>query len=270
MRLLVCPPRYFRVDYVINPWMADQIGRVDDELARKQWGELMESLSRRASLLEIEPRVCSPDMCFTANAGLAHAGRVVPARFRMPERTREADFFEDWFAGSGFEVLPLSGDEAFEGEGDALFQPGERLLWAGHGERSRHATHEELGRIFDVEVVSLGLVDPRFYHLDTCLAPLPGGRLIYFPGAFDEASKRAIEKRIPPERRIAVEEDDAVEFACNLLRLGDRIYLNRASPALRRALSRWGFETFERPVGEFMKAGGGVKCLSMMLDQSAD
>ncbi|HEB90997.1 MAG TPA: nitrate reductase [Deltaproteobacteria bacterium] len=267
MRLLVCPPRYFRVDYVINPWMTEQIGRVDGELARKQWGELMESLSREASLLEIEPSACSPDMCFTANAGLAASDRVVPARFRMPERSREEGFFERWFVRSGFEVFRLPGDEAFEGEGDALFQPGDGLLWAGHGERSRHATHDELGRIFDVEVVSLGLVDSRFYHLDTCLAPLPGGRLIYYPGAFDEASKHAIESRIAPERRLAVEEDDAVGFACNLLRLGDRIFLNRASPKLRRALARWGFETFERPVGEFLKAGGGVKCLSMMLDQ---
>jgi lysine-ketoglutarate reductase/saccharopine dehydrogenase-like protein (TIGR00300 family) len=268
MRILVCPPEFFGVDYVINPWMEGQLGRVDRPLAHAQWNALTESFARHASVEEIAPRDGSPDMCFAANAGLTAFGRVIPARFRMPERAEEEEPFTDWFRREGFEVVSLPGDDPFEGEGDALFQPGEPLLWAGYGVRSALETHPILGQTFDVEVVSLRLVDPRFYHLDTCFAPLPGGRLLYYPAAFDERSLRAIERRLPASKRIAVDDEDAVGFACNLLCLDDQLFLNQASSRLQRSLAEWGFETNLHPVSEFLKAGGGVKCLSLSLDQT--
>ncbi len=267
MRILVCPPKFFGVDYVINPWMEGQIGRVDRSVAQAQWDRLTASFAEHATVEEVEPRDGSPDMCFTANAGLSAFGRVIPARFRMPERAGEEEPFADWFTRAGFEVVSLPGDDPFEGEGDALFQPGEPLLWAGYGVRSALETHLSLGQTFGVEVVSLRLVDPRFYHLDTCFAPLPEGRLMYYPAAFDERSQRAIERRIPAEKRLAVDDEDAMNFACNVLRLGDRLFLNRADKKLRQSLAAWDFEAIERPVSEFLKAGGGVKCLSMILDQ---
>jgi len=268
VRILVCAPEFFAVDYVINPWMKGQLGRVDRALAHTQWCELTESFARIASVEEITPRDGSPDMCFTANAGLTAFGRVIPACFRMPERTREEEPFIDWFAREGFDVVSLSGEDSFEGEGDALFQPGEPLLWAGYGVRSALETHKVLGETFGAEVVSLRLVDPRFYHLDTCFAPLPDGRLIYYPAAFDERSRRSIERRIPADKRVMVDEKDAIGFACNLLRIEDQLFLNQASRRLRTSLAEWGFETHVRPVSEFLKAGGGVKCLSLILDQT--
>lgn len=268
MRILVCPPDYFDVAYVINPWMEGQIGRVDRARAERQWNALMEQIARHAELLEVAPDPDCPDMCFTANAGLVAAGRALPARFRMSERTREEAPFTRWFEGSGFEVVRPGEDDPFEGEGDALFQPGEPLLWAGYGVRSALETHTALGRAFGVEVVSLRLVDPRFYHLDTCFAPLPEGRLLYYPPAFDERSQRAIERRIPASRRIAVDDADAMAFACNALRVGERIFMNSASGELVRALAAFGFEAKVLPVDEFLKAGGGVKCLSLILDQA--
>jgi N-dimethylarginine dimethylaminohydrolase len=268
VRILVCAPEYFAVDYVINPWMKGQLGRVDRVLAHAQWSELTESFSRIASVEEISPSEGSPDMCFTANAGLTAFGRVIPACFRMPERTREEESFISWFAREGFDVVSLSGEDPFEGEGDALFQPGEPLLWAGYGVRSALETHRLLAETFGAEVVSLRLVDARFYHLDTCFAPLPDGRLIYYPAAFDARSQRSIERRIPAGKRIMVDEKDAIGFACNLLRIEDQIFLNQASRRLRTSLAEWGFETHVRPVSEFLKAGGGVKCLSLILDQT--
>lgn len=268
MRILVCRPEFFDVAYVINPWMEGQIGRVDRPRAQAQWHALMERIAGHAELLEVPPRAGSPDMCFTANAGLVALGRALPARFRMPERQDEEEPFTRWLEGAGFELVPPAVDDAFEGEGDALFQPGEPLLWAGYGVRSALETHVGLGRAFGVEVVSLRLVDPRFYHLDTCFAPLPDGRLLYYPPAFDERSQRAIERRVPPERRIAVDDADAIAFACNALPIGERVFLNAASPALIRALADWGWEACIQPVDEFLKAGGGVKCLSLRLDQA--
>jgi len=268
MRILVCPPKYFGVDYVINPWMEGQIGRVDRSLALAQWQELIDGFAAHATVEEVAPREGSPDMCFTANAGLSASDRVIPARFRNPERAGEEEPFSDWFAAAGFDVIPLPGTDPFEGEGDALFQPGEALIWAGYGVRTALETHSALGQAFGAEVESLRLVDPRFYHLDTCFAPLPGGRLLYYPAAFDERSQRAIASRIPSSHRIAVSDDDAIGFACNVMRLDDKLFLNQASEALERSLAQWDFETIRRPVGEFLKAGGGVKCLSMILDQA--
>jgi lysine-ketoglutarate reductase/saccharopine dehydrogenase-like protein (TIGR00300 family) len=267
VRILVCPPKFFDVDYVINPWMEGQLGRVDRPLAERQWHALVDGFARHASILEVDAREGSPDMCFTANAGLAAGNRVIPARFRMPERAGEEEPFASWFTTARFDLVTLPGQDPFEGEGDALFQPGEALLWAGYGVRSALETHVALGQTFGVDIVSLRLVDPRFYHLDTCFAPLPDGRLLYYPPAFDERSQRAIERRVAPEKRIAVDDADAIGFACNVLRLGDRLFLNHASRELRETLAHWGFETIVQPVSEFLKAGGGVKCLSMILEQ---
>ncbi|MAG33484.1 MAG: fused N-dimethylarginine dimethylaminohydrolase/saccharopine dehydrogenase domain-containing protein, partial [Deltaproteobacteria bacterium] len=268
MRILVCPPDHFGVDYVINPWMEGQIGRVDSALAHRQWSELVEAFARHAAIEEVDPRSGCPDMCFTANAGLVAQSRAIPARFRMPERAGEEPPFTEWFSDAGFELVTLPGEESFEGEGDALFQPGEALLWAGYGVRSTLESHITLGHTFGVEVVSLRLVDPRFYHLDTCFAPLPGGRLLYYPPAFDERSQRDIARRVPPEKRIAVEDRDALRFACNVMRIDDRLFFNYASKALCAHLAAWHFEARIHPVGEFLKAGGGVKCLSLILDQT--
>ncbi len=268
MRILVCRPTFFDVEYVINPWMEGQIGRVDRARAERQWGALMERVAHVAQLEEVVPQPASPDMCFTANAGLVADGRVVPAHFRMPERAAEEAPFGAWFTQAGFDLSRLPDEDAFEGEGDALFQPGEPLLWAGYGVRSALETHVALGKTFGVEVVSLRLVDPRFYHLDTCFAPLPDGRVLYYPAAFDDQSQRAIERRIASENRIALDDADAIGFACNVLRIGERLYMNSASPGLVRTLAGWGFETIVQPVDEFLKAGGGVKCLSLILDQA--
>lgn len=269
MRILSCPPDHFDVDYVINPWMEDQIGRVDHDRARAQWQALFEDLARVVAVDQVAPEPGLPDMCFTANAGLVDGERCVPARFRMRERRGEEARFSEWFTRAGFGVEPLADADPFEGEGDALFQPGRPLLWAGYGVRTALETHRPLAETFGVEVVSLRLVDQRFYHLDTCFAPLPEDRLLYYPAAFDARSNATIEARVPAEQRIAVSDADARAFACNALRVDDRIFLNAASDALVAALAAWGFEARQHPVDEFLKAGGAVKCLTLQLEQPA-
>lgn len=268
MRILTCPPDCFRVDYVINPWMEGQVGRVDRDQAGAQWEALFEDVARFASVETVPAHAGSPDMCFTANAALVSGEDAVPARFRNAERRAEEAPFADWLAADGRGIEPLPGTDPFEGEGDALFQPGEALIWAGYGVRTTLETHVGLARAFGVEVASLRLVDPRFYHLDTCFTPLPGGRVMYYAAAFDARSRREIEARIPRERRLEVGDADAMGFACNALRIDDRLFVNDASPALQADLARWGFEIRTHAVSEFLRAGGGVKCLSLLLDQS--
>ncbi len=268
MRILTCEPRYFDVDYVINPWMEGQVGRADRDHARAQWGALFEDVAAVATVETVAPSEGSPDMCFTANAALARSGDAVPARFRNAERRAEEGPFAEWLEADGRALRPIPGADPFEGEGDALFQPGEPLLWAGYGVRTALESHVALSDVFGVEVASLRLVDPRFYHLDTCFTPLPDGRVMYYPAAFDARSRAEIERRTAPGDRIEVSDADAMAFACNALRVDDRVFANAASDDLRERLAAWGFEVRCHPVTEFLRAGGAVKCLSLLLDQT--
>lgn len=268
VRWAMCPPRFFGVEYVINPWMEGHIGQARKEVANQQWQALYDILSSRVNVSLISPMPGLPDMPFTANAGLVLGDVFVPSIFRFPQRRGEEAYFTEWFRQQGFRIAELSGEGSFEGEGDALFQPGERLLWAGYGVRSSLEVQRQLCEILDVEVVSLRLVDQRFYHLDTCFAPLPGGRVVYYPAAFDSASLALLHARIPEEKRLVVGDEDAANFSCNAIVVDDVYICNQATPALRKQLATWGLEVVVTPLSEFMLAGGAAKCLSLCLTQS--
>lgn len=268
-RFLMCPPTHFEVAYVINPWMRDHVAGVRAAAAAAQWQALHDVIAARADVVRIEPAAGLPDMPFTANAGLVCGDRFVPSRFRHPQRRGEEAHFERWFADAGFAVHALPDDLYFEGAGDALLDRGAARLWMGHGHRTDAGCAAVLQAMLGLEVVPLRLVDDRFYHLDTCFCPLQGGRLLYYPAAFDADSLARIEARVPEALRVAVDEDDALAFACNAVDLGDAVALNRAGPALKRALHGFGYATLEVPLDEFMKSGGSAKCLTLRLDEDA-
>ena len=167
----------------------------------------------------------------------------------------------------GYEVSLMPRDVPFEGAGDALFDRGDGCLWMAHGHRSISAARDVILRRLAVDAVTLRLVDTRFYHLDTCFCPLDGGCLLYYPPAFDEESRAAIEARVPAARRIAIGEEDALAFACNAVNIDDTVVVNRATPAFVAALAAKGFAVVQTPLSEFMKAGGSAKCLTLRLDE---
>ena len=262
-RFLLCPPRFYRIAYVINPWMCGNVGRTDEATAHHEWEHLCAALTARAAIELVEPAEGLPDMAFVANAGLVHGDVFVPSRLRFPQRQAETPVVTAWFRDHGYAVTPLPGEGCFEGEGDALFQPGEPLLWAGYGVRSAREAVDHLAALLDVEVVPLRLVDERFYHLDTAFCPLPGGRVVYHPGAFDAEARATMAARIPADRRYAVDIADALAFACNAL-VADGAYVTSfVSAALRARLARWGHEVVTCALGEFLLAGGGAKCLAL-------
>ncbi|MEO0932554.1 MAG: TIGR00300 family protein, partial [Cyanobacteria bacterium J06641_2] len=154
-----------------------------------------------------------------------------------------------------------------EGAGDALLDREGRWLWAGYGFRSELDSHPYLAKWLDIEVLSLRLTDERFYHLDTCFCPLANGYLLYYPGAFDSYSNRVIEMRVAPEKRIAIEEADAVNFACNTVNVESIVVMNKASDSLKARLAKVGFEVIETPLTEFLKAGGAAKCLTLRVTE---
>src|SRR3984893_2997346 len=262
-RYLMCPPEFFQVDYVINPWMEGNIDRANGVLASEQWHRLHGILSGHGQVELITPLAGSPDMVFTANAGLVLGDRVVLSRFLHRERQAEEPHFLEWFKQHGFRVHELPKDLPFEGAGDALFDRVKPLLWAGYGFRTELDSHALIAQLLGVEVVSLRLIDKRFYHLDTCLCPLERGFLLYYPPAFDARSNTQIERRVPEKKRFVLDEADAIHVAAYGVNIGDALVLHSASESLKTRLSAAGFLVFETPLTEFIKSGGAAKCLTL-------
>jgi N-dimethylarginine dimethylaminohydrolase len=268
-RILMCPPDHFEVDYVINPWMDGHSGSLDPDLAQEQWDALRAALSECAEVVLLESVPGLPDLVFTANAGFVYGSRAVPSHFMPQERRPEEPYLRAWFGQQGYDVRVLPDDIAFEGAGDALIDRGGPWLWAGHGFRTEIEAHDYLRRWFDLEVISIRLVDPRFYHIDTCLCPLDGGYLLYHPPAFDEASRLEIERRVPRHKRFPVSIQNAGHFACNAVNIGRHIFMNRTGSRLVEALEEHGFRVTQLGLSEFLKAGGSAKCLTLKLTEPA-
>jgi lysine-ketoglutarate reductase/saccharopine dehydrogenase-like protein (TIGR00300 family) len=267
VRILMCAPHHYDVDYVINPWMEGNIHRSSRDDAQAQWNKLYQVLKTYAAVDLVEPQPGWPDMVFTANAGLVLGDTVVLSRFFHPERQGEEPYFQQWFEDQGYTVHTLPKSLPFEGAGDALLDRSGRWLWAGYGFRSELDSHPYLAKWLDVEVLSLRLVDRRFYHLDTCFCPLTGGDLLYYPPAFDAYSNRLIELRVPAEKRIPLDEVDAVNFSCNAVNIDRVIVMNKASDGLKQILGSRGFTVVETPLTEFLKAGGAAKCLTLRMTE---
>ncbi|MBW4615035.1 MAG: TIGR00300 family protein [Desmonostoc vinosum HA7617-LM4] len=267
IRFLMCPPDHYDVDYVINPWMEGNIHKSSRDRAVEQWQGLYHILKEHAVVDLVPPQKGWPDMVFTANAGLVLGENVVLSRFLHKERQGEEPYFKQWFEGNNYTVHELPKDLPFEGAGDALLDREGRWLWAGYGFRSELDSHPNLAKWLDIEVLSLRLIDERFYHLDTCFCPLANGYLLYYSGAFDSYSNRLIEMRVAPEKRIAIEEADAVNFACNAVNVDSIVIMNKASDALKARLAEVGFQVLETPLTEFLKAGGAAKCLTLRVTE---
>src|SRR4051812_18404870 len=179
----MCPPDYYGIEYEINPWMSTARG-AEQGKARAQWRRLYETLVGLGVRVELmTPRPGLPDLVFTANAGLVFGDRFYSSRFRHEVRARETPHFDAWFAGHGFAVEHLPEDTFFEGAGDALFCG--PSLFAGYRIRSDVRGHQWLGKELGRQVLPVELINPRYYHLDTCFCPLRPGEAVYYPAAFD-------------------------------------------------------------------------------------
>lgn len=267
-QVLMCAPDYFTVDYAINPWMKAGEGAVSTERAAAQWETLRAALAEVAEVNLLPPVDGLPDMVFTANAGVVYGKRAIVSRFEFEERRGEEAHFRRWFERHGFEIVDWPEELIFEGAGDALVDRGGPWVWAGFGQRTEQAAHDELAKFYpDRELISMRLVDPRFYHIDTCLQPLEEGYLLYYPAAFDDAGRAEIERRVPAEKRIPVTDGEAAAFACNAINLDRDIALNRPAERLRVELEKAGFTVTGLDLSEFLKSGGSSKCLVLRLDE---
>lgn len=261
--LLMCPPDFYGIEYEINPWMKRKHA-ADHSRAVRQWQGLKTTLESLDGVrIELVQAVQGlPDMVFTANAGLVVDGAALPSHFRFEERQGEESHYRSWFLNRGCLLRQAFGDRFFEGEGDALWL--DETLYLGHGVRSEGSVAPILERELGATVVPLELVNPYFYHLDTCFMPLGPGRAIWLPGAFSDQAKAAIGERV--DDLIEVTEPEARRFACNAVVIGNIVVLNSGCASLRAELLSRGYTPIELELDEFLKAGGAAKCLVLYLD----
>jgi N-dimethylarginine dimethylaminohydrolase len=262
MAILMCRPEHFGIEYEINPWMHVAV-EVDHDRAMAQW-EALHSVYRGMgeSVVLTESHAGLPDMVFTANAAVVWRRRAVLSRFHHAERAGEQGHWRRALEELDFVVHDVDPEISFEGAGDALFV-GDHLFQAW-GFRTDHAAHAEVARYLDVESTSLQLVDPRFYHLDTCFCPLDEHTALIAPDAFALDSLELVRERVP--RLIEVEREAAEGFACNAMPLHGAVVSSSAAEALRAPLAGAGLDLVPLAMDEFMKSGGGVRCLSLPLD----
>ena len=260
-RLLMCAPDKYGLLYEINPWMHMEV-QPDVALAAEQWQQLYRILTEQVGVqVELVAQADSaPDMVFTANAGLVVPGLVLLSRFRHPERQVEVPHFRAWFESNGFEGKEPPEDIFFEGEGVALFT-GDGLV-AGYLKRSDIRAHQWAAAELGIQVLSLELTDPRWYHLDTAFFALSATEIAYYPGAFDDYACRVLDNGF---EAIKVAEKEALRFACNSIVLGDVIVVPAGCPNLQTELESRGKTVYTAEMSEFLKCGGASKCLYLFL-----
>jgi N-dimethylarginine dimethylaminohydrolase len=260
LRILMCRPNNFDVVYAINPWM-DPTAPVDVDLALSQWeGLRLAYLDHGHEVRVVDDEPGLPDMVFAANAGVAIGDKALISRFTFPERQRESIAYGKWFSENAYATVTEAFD-ANEGEGDIL-HVGE-LLFAGTGFRTSLAAHQEVREFFGKQVVSLELVDPRFYHLDTAMFVINERTIAYYPGAFSAASQ-AILRQLFPDAIIATDADATV-LGLNAISDGHNVFLTAAATDMLEAVRARGFNAVGIELSELLKAGGSVKCCTLEL-----
>ena len=261
LHLLMCPPVHFEVSYAINPWM--QVGApVDHALAMRQWEGVRDAylgLGHRVDLLE--PVAGLPDQVFAANGAVVVGGRGYGAKFRHPERTGEEQPFADTLSRLGVRDLRRP-EHVNEGEGDFLYMTDDLLL-AGHGFRTSREAHVEAASALGVEVLSLELVDPRFYHLDVALMTLSDDAVAVFAPAFTREGLAALRSRVPTVLEVA--EADALVLGLNGVSDGRHVVLEEEAHGYREQLTALGLVPVPVPTSELRKSGGSVKCCTQEL-----
>lgn len=274
--LMMSAPDFFEVSYRINPWMDPAQWSVSAERlandARRGWAALKATYERLGATVAVQaPQQGLPDMVFTANAGVVLDRKAVVARFLCPERQGEERHDRAYFEalraqGAIDEVIETPAGLYFEGAGDAIWDRTRGVLWTGYGQRSSKQMQPFLAHTYGVPAVALELVDPRFYHLDTCFCVLSGGEVIYYPPAFSAQSLALIEELVGRDRLIVASDEDAFHLAVNSVCLERDVVFCHASDALRAQVVERGYRVHVVQLDSFNRSGGAAYCLTLRLD----
>lgn len=263
-RVVMCPPDHFSVEYIINPWM-DPGAVIDRTRATSQYTALKETYAALgATVLEIPPQEDLPDMTFAANHGTVVGNVFIPANFTYAERQSESIHAREFFADLGFTVREINPKLRFEGQGDLLLAGDTYFL--GFGPRTDREVEDALAPLLGRPIITLELVDPLFYHLDTCFAPLGNQAVMITPRAFTSEGLQRIHKQF--RTVIEVQDEDNALLPCNLVRISQHVVMNKgASAHVRQSLEGLGLTVHHVDTSEFLKSGGSVKCLTLLVDE---
>jgi N-dimethylarginine dimethylaminohydrolase len=274
--LLMSPPDYFEVSYSINPWMDPAQWSVDAKRLCKDahdgWLALKSTYEALGAKVTVKPAAKGwPDLVFTANCAVVLDRKAVMARYLRPERTGEEPhglrMFESLLAKGVIDTIAhMPAGVYFEGAGDAIHDPERHLIWTGWGQRSSLEASDTLARVFSLRTVPLELIDPRFYHLDTCFCLLSGGEVVYHPPAFSEEGRAQILAHVPPGKLIAAPLEDAEHLGVNSVCIGNDVVMCWCTPTLRAELESRGYRVHVVPLGSFNRSGGAAYCLTLRLD----
>ncbi len=257
---LLCPPDHFKIDYSINPWMTGD--PVDNRLSQDQWLGLVKAIQESGGVVKtISPQSGLPDMVFTANAGIVSGKTFVISSMKHDERKGESTHFRKWFINEGFSVVDIVPGLSFEGCGDSLIHS--NTLIGGYGYRSDLLSLEITAGALGLQLISLELVDPRYYHLDTCFCKVSDTHAIYFPDAFKSGE---IEKLSGVINLIPISEADARLFMCNSMLVNETLLIPSRHSEVEKVLkNNHGIKTRPVDVGEFLKSGGSIQCLCLKI-----
>jgi len=257
----MCRPTYFDVTYVINPWMENQT--VDTAKAIHQWENLVATYRDTGITVEIiEQQKDLPDMVFTTDQGVVREKKVLMSNFFTNERKGETDIYLKWFKAHEYQPVFLKKHYTFEGNGELLEWNGRFLV--GIGFRTAPGSCKEIAKVFDTEVIPLKLINPFFYHLDTCLFPLDNETVFYYPQAFDTESKEKLQHMVP--NLIPFTAKQAFSFYANSVVSHGKVFCQGVDKECESHLKKRGYELITIGVGEFNKSGGGIHCLTNILE----
>lgn len=259
----MCPPDYYDIQYSINPWM--DTNKIVTKEKNNQWQKLKNKFTELGIEVKLlKPQKGLPDMTYV-DIGIVYKNNFIPSNFRYPERQGERKHAVTWFKKNGFKIFKIDKTFYFEGHGDTLWV-GDKLFF-GYGFRSSVEAQHEVFKILKkinpkIEIIPIELIDPRFYHLDTCFCPINSKQAIYYPGAFSPKAKKLLAQNI---KLIPVAEKEATKFVCNAVVVNKNILIPTGSPQAYNTLEKLGYTIHPVEMSEFIKGGGACKCLSFLL-----
>lgn len=272
-RLLMVQPDYYDIEYVINPHMADHMGAVNKIRAKREWQELLKGFRETdLDVITLDGQPGLPDMVFSANQCLPFCDsqgnkKVIMSLMHSPQRKGEVPFIEQWLRQDGYLISYLDPKkvQSFEGMGDGIWHFRKKLLWGGYGFRTSRDAYREISRLLQVPVVTLELQNERFYHLDTCFCPLNENSVIIYPPAFSSDGIEVIHTLFEYVLEANPHEAENLFAANATCPDGKNVFIQQGSEKMNQKLSDHGFRVHEYSTGEFLKSGGSIYCMKLLI-----
>lgn len=262
-KVLLCKPDYFSsLNYVINPWMTP--GDIDNDRALMQWQQLVDAYNKLDITVNvINQQKSNPDMVFAADQAIVSGKKILLSRFWCNERRMESKYYEEWFRKKGYTINYLPAGVYFEGNGDSFLW--NEKIFIGVGFRADKNTCKAVEKILKIEVIPLEVIDPKFYHLDVGILPLDNKTVFYYPPAFSKKSREVLISTVP--NLLELTKEEAYGFCANSIVTGHHVIHQIGNDTFKNKLSDLGFTSVEVDEREFMKSGGGIHCLTNILEE---